>query len=177
MRAVAVMDVEIDHGHPLGAMSGAGVQRRDRDRVEQAEAHGPRRLGMMAGRAYGAESVVGFACHDLIDCVDGGACCAQRRLPASRRDDCIGIEPFMVALGNGGADHLHIGLRMQALDDGEVSERRLLALQRPKRRGGERIVDGAQTIRLLRMTVARIVQQAGGVGEEEGGHQSRDGGA
>ena len=95
--------------------------------------------------------------HDLIDRVDGSARGAQRGLPASRRDHRIGVEPFVVARRNRGADHLHIGLRVQTLDHGEVGERRLLALQELERRRRERIVDGAQTVRPLGMAVARVV--------------------
>jgi len=126
---------------------------------------------MVAWRAHGAEGVVGFAGHDLIDRVDCRARCAQRRLPASRRDDGIGIEPCVVLLGDGGADHLHIGLRVQAFDQCEVGERRLLSLQRFERRRRERSFDGAQTIRPLGMAITRIVQKAGGMGEEERGHE------
>ena len=39
LRAIAVMDVEIDDGDALGAMGGLRVARRDRDIVEEAEAH------------------------------------------------------------------------------------------------------------------------------------------
>ena len=59
--AVAVMHVEIDHRHALGAVLGAGMQRGDGDDVEQAEAHGAGRLGMMARRPHGAEGIVGIA--------------------------------------------------------------------------------------------------------------------
>src|SRR6266508_4684564 len=40
LRAVAVMDIEIDYGDAFGAMGGAGMERGDRHRIEQAEAHG-----------------------------------------------------------------------------------------------------------------------------------------
>jgi hypothetical protein len=147
------------------------MQRGDRDRVEQAEAHGARRLGVVPRRAHGAEGVIGFSRHDLIHRVDGGAARAQRGFPASRRDDGIGIEPGVVLLGDGGADHLHIGLGMQALDQCEVGERRLLTLQRLERRRRERIVDGAQTIGPLGVAVARVMLEAGRMGQEERGHE------
>ena len=166
LRAIAVMHVEIDHRYAVGAVLGARMQRGDGDLVEQAEAHGARRLGVVAGRAHGAEGVVGFAFHDLVDGMDGGAARTQSRLPASRRDDGVGIEPCVVTCRNGGANHLDIGFWMQKLDGRELGERSLLALERLEGRRGERVVDGAQTVRPLGMAVTRIVQQAGRMGEQ-----------
>ena len=59
---------------------------------------------------------------------------------------------------------------MQPLDGGEIGERSLLALQTLERGPGERIVDGAQAVRPLGMTLPRVVQQAGWMGDEEGRH-------
>ena len=59
--AVAVMDVEIDDRHPLGIMADAGMECGDGGIVEQAETHGAAGFGMVAGRADGAEGVVGLA--------------------------------------------------------------------------------------------------------------------
>jgi hypothetical protein len=55
------MDVEVDDGDALGAMVRPGVVGCDRGGVEQAEAHGLVALGMVAGRAGGAEHVVELA--------------------------------------------------------------------------------------------------------------------
>src|SRR5205823_5300406 len=67
LRAIAVMDVEIDHRDAGEAVRLARPQRPNRDIVEEAEAHRPPRLGMMAGWAHRAEGVVGFARDDRID--------------------------------------------------------------------------------------------------------------
>ena len=75
-------------------------------------------------------------------------------------------------LGNGGADHLHIGLWMQPLDRGEVGERGLLADQRLEGGRGERVIDGAQAVRPLGMAVTSVVQKAGGMGEQQRGHMA-----
>ena len=83
--AVAVMDVEIDHGDALIAVRLARVQRADRDVVEQAEAHGARRLGVVAGRPDGAEGVGDLALGDGVDRGDRSARRAQRRLARARR--------------------------------------------------------------------------------------------
>src|SRR5665811_307222 len=88
--AVAVMHVEIDHRHALRAMGGAGMERRDGDRVEQAKAHGLGRFGVMPRGADGAEGIVrmsaGYLIHGAVvravDQVAGGhadnAFCAIR---------------------------------------------------------------------------------------------------
>ena len=82
--AVAVMHIEIDHGHALGAMLGAGMQRADGDIVEEAEAHGAGRLGMVTGGTHRAEGVVRLSRHDLIDGVERSTGGAERGIPASR---------------------------------------------------------------------------------------------
>ena len=84
LRAVAVMDVEIDDRDAVDAVLLLGVARGDGDVVEQAEAHRPRGLGVMAGRARRDEGVRGAAGHHLVDGVHGAAGRAQRRLEAAR---------------------------------------------------------------------------------------------
>ena len=59
---------------------------------------------------------------------------------------------------------------MQPLDRGEVGARGFLALQRLEGGSGKSIVDGAQAVGPLRMPVARVVQKAGGMGEEQRRH-------
>ena len=76
----------------------------------------------------------------------------------------------MVVLRDGGAHPLDIGLRVQPLDRGEVGERRLLADQRLEGSCCERVLDGAQTVGALGVAVARVVLEAGGMGEEQRGH-------
>ncbi len=61
LRAVAVMDVEIDDRHAFETVHIAGPQGADRGVVEQAETHRPVGFGMMPGRAHRAECVVGLA--------------------------------------------------------------------------------------------------------------------
>src|SRR3546814_7162775 len=80
--AVAVMDVEIDHGDAFQAPAVAGMPGADGDVVEQAEAHGLGRLGMMAGRADGAEGVARLTLHHGVD--DGTA---GTRRPQGRSEE------------------------------------------------------------------------------------------
>ncbi len=68
--AIAMMDVEIDHGDPLDAVNFSRLLRRDGYAVEKTKAHRPVGLGMVAGRAHSAKSIVGLALHHSIN---GGA--------------------------------------------------------------------------------------------------------
>ena len=94
------MDVEIDDRDAGEPVHLARPQRADRDVVEQAEPHRPAGLGMMAGRADGAERVVGLAADNRIDRGDDRAGGAQRRSSRSRRQDRVGIDPDMAGFGH-----------------------------------------------------------------------------
>ena len=61
LRAVAVVDVEIDDRHPVEAVRLARPQRPDGGVVEQAKAHRPVGFGVMARRAHRAKGVVGLS--------------------------------------------------------------------------------------------------------------------
>ena len=95
LRAVAVMDVEIDDRHPLKAMHLARAQRADRGVVEQAKPHRPLGLGMMPRRADRAERVVRLFCDDRIYRGHDRAGGMQRSGPRSRGQDGVGIDPDM----------------------------------------------------------------------------------
>ena len=129
LRAVAVMHVEIDDGRAFGAVAVLRVARRDRGVVEQAEAHRPRRLGVMAGRANGDEGVVRLLVHHLVDRVHGAAGAAQRRLEAARRHRGVGVDVHQALLRRGVADRLDVVHRVGEGDDLERCARRLLARQ------------------------------------------------
>ena len=161
------MHVEIDDGRALGAVLSLRVARGDRGAVEQAEAHRPRRLGVVAGRAHGDEGIVDLAAHHLVDRFHAAADRAQRRLEAARRHRGVGIEPHHAFLGRGVADRLDVIHRMAERDDLGRRHRRLLARQRLELLVLERLLDGAQAVRPLGMADRRLVFEAGGVGEEE----------
>jgi len=119
---------------------------------------------MMAWRADGAECVIGLPGHDLVDGVDGGTCRVQGGVPTTRRDDCVRVEPIVVALGNGGAHGLDISARVKALDNGKIGERGLLAREVAKTLLLESLVDGAQAIGALGMSEPRVMLKTGGMG-------------
>ncbi len=112
LRAVAVMDVEIDDRHPLEAVHVAGPQGADRGVVEQAETHRPIGFGMVPGRAHRAKGIVGLAGDDRVDGGDrprrrratplgprpATAPCRRRSRhgPSSeRREDALDVVPRM----------------------------------------------------------------------------------
>jgi hypothetical protein len=59
---------------------------------------------------------------------------------------------------------------VDALDNGKIGKRRLLALEPVEGGRGESVSDGAQAIRPLRMALAHIVKQAVWMGEKECWH-------
>ncbi len=66
------MDVEIDDGDPLGAVFALRLAGHDGDGVDEAEAHRRLALGVVAGRAHGAEGVLGLAQRDRIERGEAG---------------------------------------------------------------------------------------------------------
>src|SRR5450631_4063470 len=73
LRAVAVMHVEIDDGRALDLVAVLRIARGDRHVVEQTEAHRPRRLSVMAGRAYGDKGIGRLLVHHFVDRAHGAA--------------------------------------------------------------------------------------------------------
>ena len=86
LRPVPVVDVPVDDRHSLDAELGLRPARRDRDRVEQAEAHGARPFGVMAGRPRQREPL---AAHGVDRRTRGQQRCVERRLRADR----VAVDP------------------------------------------------------------------------------------
>lgn len=78
LRAVAMMNVKINHRYPPETVLRLCVAGNDRSMVKEAKAHGSRSLGVVAGRANGAKRIGGLAGHDLIKRKAGGTTAAQR---------------------------------------------------------------------------------------------------
>jgi hypothetical protein len=170
LAAVAVMHVEIDDRDAFRAVPFLRVARRDRDIVEQAEAHRRRGLGMMAGRAHRDERVCDSALHHLIDRLHRAARTAQRRLEAARRHRGVGIEPHHAFARRGVAHLLDVIHRMRQCDRFERGHRRLLARERLEFFMLERVLDRAQAIGPLGMSHRHQVIETGGMAEQQGGH-------
>ena len=104
LRAVAVVDVPVDDGDPLGAVVALRLARGDGRIVEQAEAHRTVGLGMMARRPDGAEGVGHAAGHHLVDRQAGGGGGARGDVVAPRAEVGVGLDRRDALVGNGGAD-------------------------------------------------------------------------
>jgi hypothetical protein len=72
---VPVMDIPVDDGDPFNGIQGMGSS--DRCIIEEAEAHGPVMLCMMAGRPDKGKCI--FAIEAAVHGHDRGSCCAQGR--------------------------------------------------------------------------------------------------
>ena len=100
LRAIAVMHVEIDHRDAGDAMDLPRLLGADGDIVEQAEAHRLGGLGVVAGRAGGAEGIARLPRHDGIDRGADGAGGTQRRLAGTGRQDRVVVQ-FDMPFGRG----------------------------------------------------------------------------
>src|SRR6185312_15116680 len=90
--AVAVMNVPVDDGDALGAVLLLRVTGGDDGVVEEAKAHRPVGLGVVARRADGAKGIGGEAAQNLVDRHADGAGCVRRRNEALRRYGGVGVE-------------------------------------------------------------------------------------
>jgi len=172
LRAVAVMDVEIDDRDALQAVPLLRMPRRDRHIVEEAETHGPRGLGMVAGRAHRHERIGGPFFDHLVDRQRRAAGPAQRRLEAAGRHGGVGIEPHESLLRGGRLDFPHIVERVAKRDGFERGGRRLHAGEVLELLVFERLLDRAQTVGPFRMAGRGQVVEAGRVGDQQGGHET-----
>ena len=125
---------------------------------------------MMAGRAQGAEGIVGLAREHGID---AGRRCpdrAQCRLQRAGRHGGVGIE-ILEALGR--RDRLHAAQvlgRMGAQDVFLASRRRLAPLEIAEMLGAEDLVHRPDAVDAFRMALGRHMAQRGGMREQQGGH-------
>ena len=98
LRAIAVVHVDINNGDAFEPVHVEGMTGTDGDGIEQAEAHGPVRLGVMARRPGQAEGMCRLAGHDPVNRFNHTA----RRMQPSRRGTLrhlgIGIQRRPLAL-------------------------------------------------------------------------------
>src|ERR1700730_16266855 len=90
--AIAVMDVEIDHGGAGYAVFALGVTRGDRGMIEKAKAHRLAGLGMMAWRTRRDERIMMGACHDRVGGGNRAADAPHHRLPRAWRHRSVAVE-------------------------------------------------------------------------------------
>ena len=168
LRAVAVVDVGIEDQHPAAAVVGHRRGRRRGGAVEQAEPHGARRLGVVAGRPGKADRAGRLA-------GEHGAHRLQRRLRREpRRIDAVRADAGVRVQNRAAAGHpqqaLHVARRMRQGQPGRAG--RLQPIDDPQpggRRGADGIHGEAQPLGALGVAGARVVPGAPRVGE----HQQR----
>ena len=138
--------------------------------VEQAEAHGAARFGMVSWRTNGAKGVFRFAAQDGIDGADGAANAAQGRIETPGRHPCIGIELLQAVFGRSLADAFEMLLGMDAEDLRLAGERRLLAQQHVETGGRENAVEDFQPLGAFGMAFGRLMLDAERMSEQESCH-------
>ncbi len=155
LRAVAVMNVEIEDQHPLDAVAIQQPPGRQRDVVEQAKPHRQVPLRVMPGRAHHAKSVLQYTPRDAIGRIEHAPRRQQADVVTSRTDSAVGavdvrlardavlvqafqVRPFVIGEQFFRIDgdrrqpnaSLHEAARRQSRDD-RVDPRRPLRMMRP----------------------------------------------
>src|SRR5690606_6669570 len=167
LRAVAVMHIPVDDQDALDAVFRLCSTRRDRDVVEQTEAHCAIRGRMMSGRTAQRERGPRAAAHDEVDGIDRTARGGCRRIPGRRRHDRIGVERDLRTRLRRPRDRSAYRLDMI----GRVHAQQLLhrrvtrlvlehVLEQRGRIALDRLHDRRQTTLMLGMTPARVVKAA-----------------
>ena len=169
--AVAVMNIEIDDRHALDPVHRHRACRTYGDVVEEAKAHRAVALGMVAGRADGAERGAAFPAHDEVGSEDHRA----RRMPGGgqrmRVHRGVGIEVMEAAVRALGLDRRDV---VAAMDEGN----RVVVRGRGgvmdeiavEARPDEPVPDGAQPVGTLGVVGPHVVLEARRVCNVGGGH-------
>ena len=79
LRAIPMVNIEIDHGNPFRPMIGPGVECSDRGGIENAKPHSPLGLCVVTRRACQQKSIIRRASHDRVN---------RRTRPAGRFQGC-----------------------------------------------------------------------------------------
>ena len=157
--AVAVVHVEVDDRHARQTVPVECMRGRDRDVVEQAEAHRGLRGGVVAGRAYRAEGRLRGAGKHGIDRGHRRAGRAQRRFGGGRRQHRVRIQ-----------SHALVRARLQH----DIEQRHVVHPQQLSARGAWRfapveVIEGGaqgvdhrtQALRPLGVAGTGVVREAG----------------
>ena len=157
LRAVAVVDIEIDDQDSLQLKTLLGVLRRDGDIVEHAESHRLVRLCMMTGRTRKRERILDFAVQHCLDAYERRSRRQVRHHRRIARRDRVCVQERLVTLGR---------LRDLLVQPVPMDEHDFFSLRRSrrqrleftgKRRVAERSRHGIDSRRRFRMALAGIV--------------------
>ena len=170
--AIAVMDIEIDDRDRRQTMNGARMVGRDGHIIEQAKAHGAVIFGVVSGWPDGAKSVGDLAGEHRVDRRAGGAGGAKSGDTTARRHEGVGVEHHLPTGRHRRQNAVDIGAVMGARQLVDGRRRRHSPIQTVERRRGQGVAHGDEARRLLRMSQARIVIDAGWVEKQGGGHRT-----
>ena len=139
LRPVAVVKVPVDDEDPAQAVPADEVLGADRGVVEEAEAHGPRGLGVMAGGPDEREGVRNGPVHDAVERSEKAARGEERGFPSLRAGHRIAVHRN--GLAGRGADEVDVAALVDEGEllvgrgaglDGAIGDRRVL-LEHPER--------------------------------------------
>ena len=149
--------------------AGLGVTPGDGGIVEEARTHRRRDFGIRARRANGDKGVSELLSHHLVGCEYRAPCRAKGRFEGAGRHRCVVVDGRAPLCWRPRADRLDKVERMDALDRRKLGPRRDVSRQHLEDLALQRPLDCAQTIRLLRMSLAHVMRQTRGVGDKERG--------
>ncbi len=167
LRAVAVMDIEIDDRDPGEAAPLERVLRGDGDIAEDAEPHGRLGLGVMSRRPASHEGRPGLPVEHGIDGRDGAPDATERRLERAGRHVRIAVEGDRARCRRGRPDPVEIAPRVTEKHVVVGSLRRLPARETQRR---QRILHRLQSRHLFRMAARHHVLEAGRMGIPDHAH-------
>ncbi len=163
LRAVAMMDIEIDNGDPFGSVNGSRMKSRDGGIVEKAKPHGALGFGMMSRGTDRAKGVLNLARHDSGRRLDRSSCGMKGGLQRSRRHERITIDINRTLFRRSLADQIDIRLRVNAADRFVIRLVGLLSFERGKNVVFERFFDGAKPVGPLGVAGTGIVIEKTGM--------------
>jgi MoxR-like ATPase len=176
--AVAMVHIEVDHGHTLQPAHIERVARCHGDVVEKAEAHGLAASGVVARRAHRTERVLHLAVDHRVGGCHRGACCAQHGLQRAWASAGVGVQGARLSrFGHALQQVVQVRHITRAVGQGHVAQvdlRRCTPLQRHVQAAGDQVVvDGVQPLGTFGVTEAHVVAAAIGVAVKRGGHGCR----
>ena len=164
--AVAVVDVLVEDQDPLAAELADGVVGGQGDVVEQAEAHGPVGLGVVAGRPDQGQGLGRLAADHGLGGAGRGAGREAGAGPGALVGGGVAVELAAVLVGRV-LEPVQVGRPVQPHQLARIRQRRLL-VDEPRQPGRvQRRVHRPQPLRPLRVPGAGVVQQEAVIAEDE----------
>src|ERR1700757_212856 len=90
--SIAMVHIEIENCHALGAINGFGVPGRNGSVVKKAKAHRRGHASVMAWGPHNDKGIASLTAHNRVDCCYRPSCAVGDRLKAVRAHHCVRIE-------------------------------------------------------------------------------------